>query len=229
MATRAELEKHLDDPRVQAFLAMIRDAEGTSKGADPYRVYGGSHKNQLESLDKPTFHKWGFKQTDGKNNSSTATGAYQFLERTWKDEAKKLGLKDFSPESQDLAAVSLLSQNGALKEILSGDFNKAVAKSNRTWASLPGSPYSQKTRSTEFVNSSIQRHLGDAPEEGNQYAAVEEPQNPKTTPVVSKTSTSQTPPVMESVAKIEEVAKTANVLHSLLTLAVKVWGLFRKR
>lgn len=47
MATKAELEKHLDDPRVQAFLAMIRDAEGTSKGADPYRVYGGSSSTIL--------------------------------------------------------------------------------------------------------------------------------------------------------------------------------------
>ena len=131
--------------------------------------------------------------------------------------------------SDFLAAVSLLSQNGALKAILDGDFDKAVAKSNRTWASLPGSPYSQKTRSTEFVNNALQRHLGTASTDNDQYASKEEPQNPKTTPVVNKTSTSQTPPVMESVAKIEDVAKTANVLHSLLTLAVKVWDLFRKR
>lgn len=224
MATRAELEKHLEDPRVQAFLGMIRDAEGTAKGADPYRVFGGSHKKQLESLDKATFPKWGFTETNGKNNSSTATGAYQFLERTWKDEAKKLGLKDFSPESQDLAAVSLLAQNGALKAILAGDFEKAVAKSNRTWASLPGSPYAQKTRSMEFVNNSIQQHLGGFDmDEGEQYVASEEPQDPKTMPSVNKTLNSQTP------TGIEKVAKTANALNSLLTLALKVWGLFRKR
>ena len=221
MATRAELEKHLDDPRIQALLAMIRDAEGTAKAADPYRVYGGSHKNQLASLDEATFQKWNFNQTDGKKNSSTATGAYQFLERTWKDEAKKLGLKDFSPRSQDLAAVSLLAQNGALSALLANDFNKAVEKSNRTWASLPGSPYAQKTRSNEFVQNSIQRHLGEPIESGTELAG--EPQSPKMTPSVNQTSISQAP------TGIDNVAKTATVLNSLLTLALRVWGLFQKR
>lgn len=221
MATKAELEKHLDNPNVQAFLAMIRDAEGTSKGKDPYRVYGGSATKQLESLDKAEFPKWGFKQTDGKNNSSTATGAYQFLERTWKDESKKLGLKDFSPLSQDIAAVSLLAQNGALSAILAGDFEKAIAKSNRTWASLPGSPYAQKTRSTDYVNASIQRHLGNLDGDVEEIAAVTS--DPKTSPSVSKKVTSQAP------AGIDKVAQTTNVLNSLLTLGLKVWGLFRKR
>lgn len=221
MATKEELEKHLDNPNVQAFLAMIRDAEGTSKGKDPYRVYGGSATKQLESLDKAEFPKWGFKQTDGKNNSSTATGAYQFLERTWKDESKKLGLKDFSPLSQDIAAVSLLAQNGALSAILAGDFEKAIAKSNRTWASLPGSPYAQKTRSTDYVNASIQRHLGNLDSDVEEIAAVTS--DPKTSPSVSKKVTSHAP------AGIDKVAQTTNVLNSLLTLGLKVWGLFRKR
>lgn len=155
-----ELESYLQNENVQAFLSMLRDAEGTSKGVDPYRVYGGSAKNQLKSLDKPAFSAWGFTQTDGKKNKSTATGAYQFLESTWKDLSKKYGFTDFSPKTQDMAAVALLKQNGALPHILSGDFSKAVQKSNRTWASLPGSPYAQKTRSMDFVQDSISKGLG---------------------------------------------------------------------
>ena len=223
MATRAELEKHLNNPNVQAFLAMIRDAEGTAKGKDPYRVYGGSHTKQLDSLDKAEFPKWGFTQTDGKSNSSTATGAYQFLERTWKDESKKLGLKDFSPLSQDIAAVSLLAQNGALAAILAGDFEKAIAKSNRTWASLPGSPYAQNTRSTDYVNASIQRHLGNLDGDGNVEEIAAVTSDPKTIPSVSKKLTSHAP------TGIDKVAQTTNALNSLLTLGLKVWGLFRKR
>ena len=48
-----QLENYLEDKNVQAFLALIRDTEGTAKGADPYRVYGGSPKNQIKDLSKP--------------------------------------------------------------------------------------------------------------------------------------------------------------------------------
>lgn len=183
--SKKNLEQYLENPNVQAFLGLIRDTEGTAKGADPYRVYGGSADNQMESLDRPNFKKWGFTRTDGKKNSSTASGAYQFLERTWKNVAKEHGLKDFSPRSQDLGAVALLQQNGALPYILDGDFGKAVQKSNRTWASLPGSPYAQHTRSMEYVNNSLQKHLG----QGVDLSQYEGGEDPKTQ--APKISTSQ--------------------------------------
>lgn len=160
MSNVKELERHLANPNVQAFLGMLRDAEGTSKGANPYAVYGGNAKNQLQSLDTPTFSSWGFKQTDGKKNTSTATGAYQFLRGTWNNLQKQYGFKDFQPHTQDLAAVALLKQNGALQHIVNGNFNTAVQKANKTWASLPGSPYAQKTRDTEYIQKSLSRYLG---------------------------------------------------------------------
>jgi muramidase (phage lysozyme) len=63
----------------------------------------------------------------GKNQyTSTAAGAFQFLSRTWDECAKALGLTDFSPASQDLAAVFLIDRRKALDDVLAGRFDEAV-------------------------------------------------------------------------------------------------------
>lgn len=49
-----ELESYLDNKNVQAFLGLIRDTEGTAKGADPYRVYGGSAKTKSKTFPNQT-------------------------------------------------------------------------------------------------------------------------------------------------------------------------------
>lgn len=160
MNKTAQLEQYLDDPNVQAFLSMLRDAEGTTQTGDPYRTrFGGAVDEKLDLNGYPTFVKKEFTQTDGKKNKSGATGAYQFLEKTWKGLANEYGFDDFSPRTQDLGAIALLKQNGALPHILNGDFSKAIQKSNSTWASLPGSPYAQHTRSMDFVNNSLNKGL----------------------------------------------------------------------
>ncbi|MFX9397317.1 glycoside hydrolase family protein, partial [Acinetobacter baumannii] len=85
-----------------------------------------------ERLDDLSSHpniKKQFKQTDGQVKNTTAAGRYQFLKDTWDGVAKDLGLKDFSPKNQDIAAVALLAQNGALPSVLKGDFKTAVQKS----------------------------------------------------------------------------------------------------
>lgn len=207
--SQEQLRQHLSNPNVQAFLGLLRDTEGTSKGVDPYRVYGGSAKKQLDDLSKvPSFTKWGFNQTDGKKNTSSATGAYQFLGRTWNNLAKQYGFKDFEPETQDMAAVALLIQNGALPHILKGDFDTAVKKSNKTWASLPGSPYAQHTRSNEYVQKSLAKHLG---QPVPQYDKKQEDNSPKTTPPVTK---SISPTLADNKAK----AKTTSLWQRITNL-----------
>lgn len=143
---------------VQAFLAMIRYSENKAAkyDIDRYRtLYGGSYFNSF--TDHPYISgEWrGAKLSEnyckGAGLSSgcitTAAGGYQFIASTWKSMRDKLGLKDFSPESQDLAAIALINQRGALALVESGEFTKAIEKLKVEWASLPGSNVGQPTNS----------------------------------------------------------------------------------
>jgi len=91
-----------------------------------------------------------------KEGPSTAAGKYQITGTTYDDVAPKLGIRDFSPDSQDRIAVELIRRNGALEDVRKGDFQSAINKLGGTWASLPSSPYSQSKRSQEWV----QKELG---------------------------------------------------------------------
>lgn len=133
------LDQALHDANVQAFLRVIRAGEGTSDDEGYRRMFGGSlffgyddHPRQAH-----TAGRW----------TSTAAGAYQFLSSTWDECARELKLTDFSPASQDLAAVYLIRRRGALDDVLASRVEQAIAKCAREWASLPGSPYGQPTRS----------------------------------------------------------------------------------
>lgn len=150
MATRAQLEKYAQNPNVRKFLDLIAHTEGTE--GNGYRTaFGGGRLSSLG--DHPRYMK-SFKQQNGKTNKTSAAGRYQFLSSTWDSVAKKYGLNDFGPKSQDLGAIALLAQNGALGSILKGDMTTAVRKSGSTWASLPTAPasYSQPTKSWKAVN-----------------------------------------------------------------------------
>lgn len=74
---------------------------------------------------------------------STAAGRYQLLARYFDAYKKQLGLKDFSPASQDAIALQQIKEQGALALIDAGQFDKAVAKVANIWASLPGAGYGQ--------------------------------------------------------------------------------------
>ena len=127
------------NPNVSAFLRVIREGE-TSQDDIAYRtVVGGGTFDSFEDHPRRLVY------LPGLGLSSTAAGAYQFLSRTWDGVAKKLGLPDFSPQSQDTAAVELIRGRNALEDVINGRFEAALAKCNKEWASLPGSPYGQHT------------------------------------------------------------------------------------
>ena len=81
--------------------------------------------------------------------SSSAAGRYQILQKTYDDYKVKTGVKDFSPASQDAIAVRLIKDRKALEDVEAGRFEEAVKKCNTIWASLPGSPYGQRTHQME--------------------------------------------------------------------------------
>ncbi len=74
-----------------------------------------------------------------KRLNSTAAGRYQFIYPTWAALKKSLNLPDFSPLSQDRAAIELIRQCGALQDIKAGFVKRAIVKCKRVWASFPGS------------------------------------------------------------------------------------------
>jgi muramidase (phage lysozyme) len=142
-----QLFPYLENPNVRSFLGMIGSAEGTEKHG--YNtLFGGG---RVESLTDHPRQLFDFTETTGRPNKTTAAGRYQFLSNTWDEQAKKLGLQDFGPQSQDLAAINLLRERGILPDVLQGNWESAVKKSGPIWASLPSSPYPQPRQSNEFV------------------------------------------------------------------------------
>jgi muramidase (phage lysozyme) len=132
----------LDDPNVRAFLHTIRVGEGTSDPMGYRRHFGGTHFDSYAAHPNHVI-------TAGLGHnrySSSAAGAYQFLSKTWAECAAVLELRDFSPRNQDIAALFLIDRRRALDDVLAGRFEQAVAKCAREWASLPGSPYGQPTK-----------------------------------------------------------------------------------
>jgi len=122
-----------------AFLNMLRYGEGTT-GPNGYRtLFGGGTFDSFADHPRVKIRR----KLGGKFITSSAAGAYQFLEGTWDECAAALDLPDFSPASQDRAARFLIHRRGAMGDIIAGHFSAAVKKCNKEWASLPGSPYGQ--------------------------------------------------------------------------------------
>lgn len=129
------------DANVRAMLAVIRAGEGTADAGGYSRLFGGGVFSGWTDHPRKAVKRWGI--------TSTAAGAYQFLSKVWDETRAVMGLPDFSPESQDLAAVGRMAARGALDLVRKGDFQAALSRLNREWASLPGSPYGQKTMTKE--------------------------------------------------------------------------------
>lgn len=154
---QSQLQQMYANQNVRKMLDLIAEAEGVQHGYNT--LFGNQRFNNLAM--HPNVRKE-FTQTDGRKNYTTAAGRYQFLNNTWNGLAKQYGFKDFSPQNQDLGAIALLAQNGALPYVLKGDFTTAVQKSGGTWASLPSSTYAQNKRGWDFVN---KRLGGSAPQQ----------------------------------------------------------------
>ena len=119
----------------KAFLDMLAWSEGTDNGRQKTRNHGydvivgelftdySDHPRKLVTL----------------NPKLKSTGAgHQLLSRWWDAYRKQLGLKDFSPKSQDAVALQQIKERGALPMIDRGDIRQAIDRCSNIWASLPG-------------------------------------------------------------------------------------------
>ncbi|WP_324723827.1 glycoside hydrolase family 104 protein [Lelliottia sp. JS-SCA-14] len=126
----------------KAFLDMLAWSEGTDNGKQKTNnhgydvIVGGSlftdfsdHPRKLVTLNSKL--------------KSTAAGRYQLLSKWWDAYRKQLGLKDFSPASQDAVALQQIKERRALELIDSGDIRQAIDRCSNIWASLPGAGYGQ--------------------------------------------------------------------------------------
>lgn len=143
---RQRYETLLQRPDVRALLNTIRYAEGTPGQAGYQTMFGGGKFDTSKGWQHPD------KVIRSGGYASSAAGAYQFLQPTWQGTAKALGLPDFSPKSQDLAALYLIDKKrGALDPFLRGEkFGTVTNKLAPEWASLPtsggGSYYGQPSK-----------------------------------------------------------------------------------
>ncbi|WP_313073082.1 glycoside hydrolase family 24 protein [Atlantibacter hermannii] len=131
------------NPQRKAFLDMLAWSEGTDKPGQPTRnrgydvIVGGTLFNNYadhprKMIDLPRLRI-----------KSTAAGRYQLLVRYWDVYRRQLGLKDFSPASQDAVALQQIKERRALELIDKGNIRQAIDRCSNIWASLPGAGYGQ--------------------------------------------------------------------------------------
>ncbi|WP_312976093.1 glycoside hydrolase family 24 protein [Atlantibacter hermannii] len=137
------------NPQRKAFLDMLAWSEGTDKPGQPTRnrgydvIVGGTLFNNYadhprKMIDLPRLRI-----------KSTAAGRYQLLARYWDAYRRQLGLKDFSPASQDAVALQQIKERRALELIDSGNIRQAIDRCSNIWASLPGAGYGQYEHKVE--------------------------------------------------------------------------------
>ncbi len=159
----------LSSANVKAFLALIKYTEG----AGYQTLFGGEKFTSFDDHPRRAITK----TLGGKPITSTAAGAYQFLSRTWDECANACNLADFSPLSQDIAALYLIDRRRALDAVLEADWKTAIERCNREWASLPGSPYGQPTKTMDTCLSFL--YANTKKEEATAPAPFSQPQPEK--------------------------------------------------
>jgi muramidase (phage lysozyme) len=135
--------------RIKAFLRCLRDYECQSEPDDAKRYQmqnsslPGTRSLRFESFDK---HPWADVPKSSfppaSSGHSTAAGAYQIIEETWRGIIENKLIFDeekwFTPVIQDRMAVIQIEARDALSLLRKGDIEAVVEKCRREWTSLPG-------------------------------------------------------------------------------------------
>lgn len=153
----------------RAFLDMIAFSEGVRAGLHPLTRCDG-YDVIVTGVDGPEVfadfaahpfaHGRPPKAVNRAGLKSTAAGRYQFLVGDWDHYRRALDLPDFSAQSQDLWAIQLIRERGALPLIDGGQFAVAVNRCCNLWASLPGANYGQHENRMAALEGAYQRAGG---------------------------------------------------------------------
>lgn len=153
------LQNAAQDANIKALQMALRECEGTDAPDGFNYLFGSSPHNDRRFTDMSHHPNIKFPFTGGV---SDAAGAYQILYETEQGLIKQLvsyGMSEeqatmFDESTQNLKCVLLFSNHNCCQKIIDGDFNYAISALNKTWASLPGSPYGQPVKTmaqvTEF-------------------------------------------------------------------------------
>jgi muramidase (phage lysozyme) len=141
-----------------SWLGTIRFAEHGRDGPEVYStMFGGERFDPAKGHPNRVVRSGGY--------ASAAAGAYQFMPDTWSRVSKQLGLKDFSPASQDRAARQLALEKGV--NIDTDPLTpQNLAKLAPEWASLPNaqgrSAYNQPVRAFKELEGVFKGYKGPA-------------------------------------------------------------------
>ena len=124
----------------KAFLDMLAWSEGTDNGRQKTRNHGYDVIVGGELFTDYSDHPQAC-ALNPNSNQQAPDAAASF--RWWDAYRKQLGLKDFSPKSQDAVALQQIKGRGALPMIDRGDIRQAIDRCSNIWASLPGAGYGQ--------------------------------------------------------------------------------------
>lgn len=170
----AKLDQMNQDAR-QALLDTISGPESAGR----YDVsYGGK---RFDDFSQHPGTSASIKSGPNAGKTSSAAGRYQFLESTWNEYANKLGLKDFSPASQDAAAFALAKDaygrktgRDLDKDLVSQDPDRiaSIGKAlSGTWTSLPGG-IEQGIGSKKFTDTYLSNFMEADDRKGNRVASA---------------------------------------------------------
>ena len=137
----------------KAFLDMLAWSEGTDNGTSE------NQKSWLRRHCRRRAIYWLLRSPSQTCHAKPKTQInrrrtlpYQLLSRWWDAYRKQLGLKDFSPKSQDAVALQQIKERGALPMIDRGDIRQAIDRCSNIWASLPGAGYGQFEHSGHYAS-----------------------------------------------------------------------------
>jgi len=180
----------------KAMLDSIAFAEGTSK----YQNDG--YNTMFTGKQFSGFKDHPRKLQTGGGYTSDAAGRYQFLSTTWDPLAKKLGLEDFSPTSQDKAAIELSRQYDVTQELLQkeGMSMKVSSFLGRQWASFPGKTIGlgQPTQKLKEIQNVYQKSLG-SPQQLSQIPTPAQTSSPTTTKSTKQPAQTQSSPTQAQI------------------------------